>query len=48
MNCPVDASKIVSMIIQDLRQFNYGALIDIVKKQNTPWTSLTMTTGTEA
>ncbi len=32
MNCPVDVSKIVSMIIQDLRQFNYGALIDIVKK----------------
>ena len=32
MECPVDVQKIVSMIIQDLRQFNYGAIIDIVKK----------------
>lgn len=32
MNCPIDMQKIVSMIIQDLRQFNHGAIIDVVKK----------------
>ena len=32
MDYPVDVQKIVSMIIQDLRQLNHGAIIDIVKK----------------
>lgn len=32
MDYPIDVQKIVSMIIQDLRQFNHGAIIDVVKK----------------
>lgn len=32
MNNPVDIQKIISMIVQDLRQNNYGVLVDIVKK----------------
>ena len=32
MTYPIDVQKIVSMIVQDLRQFNHGAIVDIVKK----------------
>ena len=32
MDYPVDVQKVVSMIIQDLRQFNHGAIIDVIKK----------------
>ena len=34
MDYPVDVQKVVSMIIQDLRQFNHGAIIDVIKKAN--------------
>ena len=32
MDYPVDVQKVVSMIIQDLRQLNHGAIIDVIKK----------------
>ncbi len=32
MTYPIDVPKIVSMIVQNLRQFNHGAIIDVVKK----------------
>ena len=32
MSYPVDVQKIISMIIQDLRHCNHGALVDIIKK----------------
>ena len=32
MSFPVDVQKIISMIIQDLRHCNHGALVDIIKK----------------
>lgn len=34
MTYPIDVQKVVSMIIQDLRQFNHGAIVDIIKKSD--------------
>jgi len=45
MTYPIDVQKIVSMIVQDLRQFNHGAIVDIVKKRITLWNLLTTTIG---